>query len=303
MKFKSTVHYPDQDNNLHVFHIDYDINDFGELEPTQEKFYDELFNDIPGFAFGKNQLLKRMNIENIIPLTREAMKKVYDIPEIKKAREHYLSDNNIEDKYIRRGEFGELILYHLLNTYFGADALISKLYFKDSNNMAAHGFDAVHVSSDNKTLWLGESKLYKDKNSAINELINDLSDHFNRDFFESEFTIITNRVHDDTEETDEFILELINPKTTVLKKLANIKIALFAGYDSSNISDRNDLTEEEFLSKMKEESNLLLNKLKKDKSKHPWADDLDIYLFLFPLKDKFGLVKDLHYKLKGAQQI
>ena len=38
---------------------------------------------------------------------------------------------NTEDKYLKRGEFGELMLYHLLHEYFNADALISKIYFKE----------------------------------------------------------------------------------------------------------------------------------------------------------------------------
>jgi len=42
-----------------------------------------------------------------------------------------LDSKSTEDKYIKRGEFGELLLYHLLHEYFGADALISKIYFKD----------------------------------------------------------------------------------------------------------------------------------------------------------------------------
>lgn len=302
MTTESIVHNPYQSNNLHLFYIDFDLDDDSGLTQRKHEFYNTLFNDIPRFAFGENQLLKRKNMDHM-EIVREALQKIYNIPEIKEARKYYLEDNNVEDKYIKKGEFGELVLFHLLRKYFGADSLISKIYFKDSISMAPHGFDAVHVNSKTRTLWLGESKLYKDKNAAITELIKDLKEHFNTNFFASEFTIITNRVHDEEGNTDDFILELINPKTKILSKLANIKIALFAGYNSDSISERNNVEEEEFIEKLDIEAQTLLNKLQKGKDKHPWSNHLDIYLFLLPLNDKTEFVKDLHYKLKGGQLI
>lgn len=35
---------------------------------------------------------------------------------------------------------------------------------------------------------------------------------------------------------------------------------------------------------------------------HPWNEHLNIFLFLFPIDNKKEFVKDLHLKLKGAQQ-
>ena len=59
-------------------------------------------------------------------------------------------------------------------------------------------------------MWLGESKLYASANAAIDALMKDLSEHFNRNFFDSEFTIIDNRVHDSGIELSDFMKELIN---------------------------------------------------------------------------------------------
>ena len=276
---KQIVHNPDNQSNLHTFYIDFDLSDTGELEQVKEEFYNVLFDDIPNFAFGQRQIVKRLNNDpNIVKINREAFKKIYSIPEIKEASDYYLNNDEVEDKYLKKGEFGELILYHFLHHYFQAESLISKIYFKDSNNLAAHGFDAVHVNESNRELWLGESKLYQDGNSAIRELVNDLKAHFNRDFFNSEFTIID--------------------------KLANIKIALFAGFTSKHISNRNEFEDKDTFDKeLSKESIDLLNSLNQKKDSHAWVNYLDIYLFLFPLNDKKELVKDLHIKLKGAQQI
>lgn len=302
-----TVHTPDDDQQLHVFYIDYDLDDAGVISQMEEKFYDELFNDIPGFAFGEHQVNKRLKTpSDLIPIVREAMKKIYNIPEIIEASTYYLGANEVEDKYIKRGEFGELILYHLLHEYFGAKALISKIYFKDSLGLAAHGFDAVHVDTREKTLWIGESKLYHNGSKAIAELVKDLREHFRRDFFNSEFSIISNRVQDDNGEVDEFIKKLVDPDTKCLDKLANIKIALFAGFTSNCVNEytlNNKDEEEIFLSNLKSEAQKLIDKLKRDHKDHPWNTHLDIYLFLFPLKDKKDFVKSLHLKLRGGQQI
>ena len=109
---------------------------------------------------------------------------LYNIDEIKNASEYYLSKqySKEDDKYLKRGKFGELILYHLLDRKLNEPQLISKLYFKDSFNAVVHGFDAVHYDTQNNDLWLGESKFYTDKNSALRELAKDLHNHFNVDF-------------------------------------------------------------------------------------------------------------------------
>lgn len=246
-----------------------------------------------------------------VPTVREAMKKMYAIPEIRQAQQEYLDSTKTEDKYLKRGEFGELLLYHLLHEYFNADALISKIYFKDSNGLPAHGFDAVHVDLTTETLWLGESKLYQSPTAAIDELIKDVvgytdkngkvhNGHFCIDFFDSEFQIITNRVHDINADYPDFIKKLVDPHTKVLKKLAKINIALFAGFNSDSLEKYG---EQDFEFVLKKEIEKLQNRAYNGLNKHPWNKHLNIYLFLFPLDDKRSFVSSLHQKLKGAQQI
>lgn len=289
------------ESRVHTFYIGFDLNNNGELFQRKSKFYDELFLDITSFAFGSNNAMSRIKTpQDVLKVQREAFRKMYNIPEICEAREYYLESDSVEDKYLKRGEFGELILYHFLHEYFNADALISKIYFKDSFGLAAHGFDAVHVDSKNKILWLGESKLYSSGNSAIDALIKDLEEHFNINFFDSEFTIIDNRVHDSGIELDDFMKSLINPETKVLKKLSNINIALFAGFDSNSFSQFVD--EKSFKSALEIEIEKLLIRAENKIQTHPWQQYLNIYLFLFAVDSKRNLVKDLHLKLKGAQQ-
>ena len=173
MSKNHTEHFATK-SKVHTFYIGFDLNNDGALFQRKSKFYDELFLDITSFAFGSDNAMSRIETpQDILKVQREAFRKMYNIPEICEAREYYLESDCVEDKYLKKGEFGELILYHFLHEYFNADALISKIYFKDSLGVAAHGFDAVHVDSKNKILWLGESKLYSSGNSAIDALIKD----------------------------------------------------------------------------------------------------------------------------------
>ncbi len=285
--------------NLEVYYIRYDLRDVG-LAQCKNEFYEELFDDIPNFAFGTDIASKKSNNLGPMPTVREAMRSLYSIKEIKEASDEYLKPNVTDDKYIRRGEFGELLLFHLLREYYNADALISKIYFKDSASSVAHGFDAVHVDKNSNTLWLGESKLYKDSSKAINELVKDVESHFNVDFFNSEFQIITNRIDDLSLECNDFIKQLLNPKTMILDKLAKINICLFAAFESETIKNYD---EHNFEKDLREEINKLNERMNKKLATHQWIDKLNIYLFAFPLENKVEFVSSLHEKLRNGQKI
>ena len=84
----------------------------------------------------------------------------------------------------------------ILKDFKNTIPLVSKLYFKDSFAQEAKGFDSVHVSEDGTTLWLGETKFYKDstkqgvKKGGIDELVKDLNSHFVKDYLQEQFVII-----------------------------------------------------------------------------------------------------------------
>lgn len=286
-------------NKLHVYYISFDLLDNGYGQ-VKDKFYNELFDDIPAFAFGTDVMNLKKNEIGLVPTVREAMNKIYAIKEIQEASREYLDSKSTEDKYIKRGEFGELLLYHLLHEYFGADALISKIYFKDSAGSVAHGFDAVHVDTTEKIIWLGESKLYKNPSTAVRELAKDVVNHFNIKFLDSEFQIITNRIHDSKIDCDDYILKLLDPETKTLDKLANINVCLFAAFESDSLIN---FSKDAFEETLEKEVKKLDKKMKSLLNQHPWINYLNMYLLAFPLDDKREFVSSLHQKLKGGQQI
>jgi hypothetical protein len=121
------------DSTLKAYHVGFELNKF-RLKPL----VDILCRVIPEFSFGYHAGVSVPHTE-MFERMQEAAEMIYQT-----------------DKFKRRGEFGELILHLLLRDFHNTIPLVSKIYFKDSTDMAVHGFDAVQVSVNGKSkkLWL-----------------------------------------------------------------------------------------------------------------------------------------------------
>ena len=120
------------------------------------------------------------------------------------------------------------------------------------------------------------------------------------DFLNSEFQIITNRVHDSKKQHDDYILKILDPNTKTLDKLAQINIALFAGFESSALKSFDKIS---FLDDLKQEVIDLEKRAQNQLKSHSWYNNMNIFILFFPLDNKREFVSELHQKLKGAQQI
>ncbi|HEL0442949.1 TPA: DUF1837 domain-containing protein [Streptococcus equi subsp. zooepidemicus] len=297
----------DMDDKTHCFYISFDLGDDGEIYQKIDDWSEDIFDDIANFALGKSKALELAQ-DSPRKAHREGRRLLYNIDEVKSANKYYLSKqySKEDDKYLNRGEFGELILYHLLDRKLKKPQLISKLYFKDSFNAVVHGFDAVHYDTQNNDLWLGESKFYKDKNSALRELAKDLHSHFNVNFFNQEFTIISNRFSDLNIE-NEAIKQLIDPNTKFLSKMIKINACFFALFDSNilesfEFEEGSDRVSENFEEKLKETMKKTRNYFEKQISNFQNKERLKIHLLLFPVTSKNELVRKLHHKLKRESE-
>lgn len=67
--------YHIHNDKVHVFYIGFDLFDEGTGQ-VKEKFYDELFDDIPAFAFGTDIMNDKLHNSGVIPTVREAMRKM-----------------------------------------------------------------------------------------------------------------------------------------------------------------------------------------------------------------------------------
>lgn len=306
MKGKYTDYYQYDKISSHCFHIVFDLDESNNIVQNEKGWIEEIFDAIPFFALGQEKALE-ISKDSPREAVKQGIKLLYDVKEIREANKEYLTNPKLkfDDKYLKRGEFGELILYYLLQEKLGKPQLISKLYFKDSYNSVVHGFDAVHFDKNSKELWIGESKFYIDKNSALRDLVDDLYKHFNIDFFNQEFAIIKRRFGDLGIQDDD-ISTLVDPQTKQLSKIININACFFALFDSKIVNSFSyevgtDKPSQQFLDILKKAVEKTRVNFDSKISTYPYKDKLKIHLFLFPVNSKYKLIQALHDKLKREQ--
>lgn len=292
--------------NLRGYLVGFDLDDVGNNQYRISPLILKILSALHEFCFGHHEGCSTDNTETLNKII-ESAKLVYKIDSFCKIRElcqtSDYEDSDIPDKYLKRGDFGELILHLLLRDFHATIPLLSKIYFKDSIGHAVHGFDSVHIDPINQELWLGESKLYTDPKSGLRELIKDVTEHFNNDYINSEFMLISKKIKGfpSTPEVDYWV-DLLSEGGKISDKLKKINIPLLCTYSCELFNLYNDENSDEFCNKYMEK----ITELKKyfdDNFHHPWKEHLNIILILFPVQNKMELVKKLHHKLTLMQSL
>ncbi|MBU1042092.1 MAG: DUF1837 domain-containing protein [Proteobacteria bacterium] len=112
-------------------------------------------------------------------------------------------------KKTAHGEFGELILFTLLDVYLEAPKILSKVSQKSSRKMPVYGADAVHAQyvDGSLRLYLGEAKLHKSFNGAATQAAKSISKAL--DNYKHEFSLIETHINF-PEINDEIQAELLS---------------------------------------------------------------------------------------------
>lgn len=294
------------ESSLKSFLVGFDLNDMGQNEYRWVELVKKVTSVIHEFSFGFHEGTTTKNTETLDKII-EAANSIYKIDAFQKVRDIYQNDEDINDdvadKYLRRGEFGELILHLILRDNFNTIPLLSKVYFKDSLGHTVHGFDCVHIEPESKTLWLGESKLYIDPKRGLSELIKDIEEHFKIDYLDSEFSLIAKKIKhfDSIPESDHWKMLLSN-STKLKEKLNDIYIPLLCTYSCELFNIYDDEANESFIKEYEEKIRSLKSYFD-EKNNHPLKSKLKIIVILFPVKCKKTLVKNLHKKLSLLQSL
>lgn len=295
------------ENDLNSFLIDLDIGDDGLPYYPLNEFANSLISTIPEYVFA-NYEDPNIPQNDAVEKLREAARSIYKIKDFDIMRKWYLEkDKSVKadiDKMSanRRGEFGELLLHLILRDFKGTIPLISKVYFKDSSSVPAHGFDAVHISPSEKILWLGESKFYVNAKNGLRELLDDLDKHFTRNYLNEQFVIIKKNLSNNSiPQRDEWIKNL--SQCTALKdKIKLINIPLLCTYSHDIYEKFADFSDAQAITY--HESNIRdLKKFFDDHNSHPLKNQLNVILLLFPVRNKKELVTLLHEKLWHMQNM
>lgn len=308
-----------------------------------DEFTEKLMDTIVDFAFGYHTgILKQYDRRKL----KEAAKSIYKVTGFSEIKKIYVDDESeifdcelsVEDKYLKRGEFGEMILHLILRDNFDTVPLLSKMHFKDTDSATVHGFDIVHIgddpkNNDHQTLFLGESKLYSRKDdkagvNGIDDLIEDIKYHFKKDFLLREIALIAKKKnsfeaiedYSDSNTAQEYqaflnkkqywfeVFEQIEKGHKKLQDLFNsITIPLVCTYQSRIFDGINDEGSKEFLDAYASEIKLLKSRFDKkllalgSEIGEPVKTNLNIILILFPIPSKKQLINALHKKLTAQQ--
>lgn len=325
--------------DLKAYFVGFDLNVF-----RYDHLVEYILDVLVDFSFGYHTgILKKYDrrklvesAKSIYRISDNTEKKVFEEAKKKYVDEDSEYEDDVADKYLKRGEFGEIILHLILRDFIKTVPLISKIHLKDSDGMTVHGFDAVHVGnciddSSKKSLYLGESKLYKDGAKGVKALIGDIEEHFKKDFLNREFVLIGKKAdsfhkmeeYSDESTKDEYskflqekdywfseIDKLQTGQGKMQDLFKSITIPLLCTYTSKVFEDNNDETTDKFKNEYETEITVLKNtfdqELEKIKNKYKdsgelISTDLNVILMLFPVPSKKELVKRLHTKLYHQQ--
>lgn len=249
-----------------------------------QRLADNLFNCIPDFCLSYSEVHEVDSAEWMDKL-RKSVAMIYNSP-----------------KYKSRGEFGELLLHYILKDFYKTIPAISKMYFKDGPNETVKGFDAVHVIENNEgllDLWLGEVKFYKDASQAIKDVIPEIEEHFAHDYLRTEFIAITNKL-DKESPFYEKLSQLISPDTSLDEIFERICVPVLITFNSKVI-DKHVKYTNAYKEEMKTEMEKYFNQFESQFEK--LGIDIEVHLFLLPLKTKETFVQMLNTKLNLWQQL
>ena len=308
------------DKKLNISFAGFDLGDF-----RYKELVEQIQRAIVDFAYGFHDGILETSYN--IDILRESAKSLYKIEGFENAKKIYLDDeleiaDDIEDKYLKRGEFGELILHLLLRDFHESLPLLSKIYFKDSRGHAVHGFDSVHIAPDINnpsrfSFWFGESKLYNDGKAGIKALTKDIEEHFNKDYLREEFALLSKNKDNyvsleefkDLNKEEEYknFLKLkdewydkLDSANKLEDILSSVTIPMLCTYSSNTFNKFSDENSQDFLDELDGELSSLREHFEENLSR-PIPTTLNIILFLFPVPSKKELVKQLHVKLSHIQ--
>lgn len=301
------------EDDVNTILMNTDVDSEGLLQYAYDNFADIFSENILEYAFAYAEIPR----DEITRKQREAAKSLIKLHEVEKLRNYFVNDipEDEWDKdflkwYEKKGVFGEVILHMILKEFKNTIPLISKMYFKDSFSQEAKGFDAVHVSSDGSTLWLGETKFYKAwkkrgvLKGGIDELVEDLNNHFNKDYLSEQFVIIKRGLdaqlcHPQREQW----VEKLNKPILLKDVFQYIRIPLLCIYEDDIALEYLKTVEESIKNAGVCTHTATVYDYYKEINTYPHRDQVQIVLILMPVEAKKKLVKCMLEKIWHMQNI
>ncbi len=296
-----------EEADLNSFMVDMDIDDLGKPRYMLEELSSAIINTIPEYVYASYEN-PEIPQNNAVEKLRDAAKCIYKIKNYDLMRRYYLNNDKsvIEEVQktsgARRGEFGELLLHLLLRDFKKTIPLVSKVYFKDAAGVPAHGFDVVHISPEDKILWLGESKFYTNSKRGVKELTEDVLAHFNKDYLDEQCIIIKKNLQNNSIPQREEWIKKLTDCNKLKDKINIINIPLLCIYPHDIYNIFTDISCGDAI--LYHEKNVReLKDYFDQQNSHPLKKQLNIVLMLFPINNKKELITRLHERLWHMQNM
>lgn len=257
-----------------------------DKEPRTKDLCDWLKNTITEYVHPRSRIEEAKNKndeENVTEYTNELMDQAKEV----------FTD------VLTSGEFGELLIYALLERFLQLPQIVTKMDLKTNFRMHFHGADGVHLDPDSKkpVLIISESKLKKDMGTAITECIQSIEkilsgkDTDGSSILQKEIYVIRNHLNVFDGELQSAIREILDKKSPFYNDLE----LRAAGLVCFNYDEYKDKSEENLTADITSQINAwkqaYLTRLQSHRKK-----DFEFIFFLIPLpsvdaiRDEFRLV-------------
>lgn len=156
------------------------------------------------------------------------------------------------------GELGELLLYCFLESHLNAPKLLSKLELKTSSNDYVKGADGVHllkISDNSYQLIFGEAKMYSSESDAIREAFDSIKNVKSTSNYSYERGLVSSNLLKEVVDDEQynFLKSILIPTERTQNTFLDDSFGVLIGFDYKINESFNELDNEEFYEKIKEE--------------------------------------------------
>lgn len=194
----------------------------------------------------------------------------------------------------KKGDYGELLLFLILEVFYPARKIVTKVRLRSSLSDEIKGYDCAHFSIDNGEicLWLGEAKFHQDFSSAIFKAVQSINDHMSDRAIKDELTILESN-NTEIEESERLLLEKYFNSGISLNEM-KFKIPILITYDSKTIESHKDVCET-FTTELHNELNTKYELI--DGKTFVIKDNVELHFILLPLQ----AVKEIKEELEKIE--
>jgi len=265
--FNINVKATDFKYNQNSFHLDFENKTYRQSELIK------LIRDTVLFFALTREELDKINSETLHKLQGRAWKRISERPREKK------------------GDYGELLLFLLLEVFYPTRKLVTKVRLRSSLGDEIKGFDCAHFSIDKNNeicLWLGEAKFHKDFSTAIFQAVKSINEHISDKSIKDELSILEGNNCEIDEDTRGIIEDYLNSGISLDKM--KFKFPILLTYDSPVVNSHESVCAK-FIDDLKKE---LENKyLSIDKKTLIIKPNIELHFIIFPLKAVADIKKEL----------